>query len=122
MADNLSTTGADAALNAWAALALYVQLHTSDPGSAGTANVSSTATREAVTWSTASGGVLSAATFPSWTNWAGVNGEIVTDISFWTLATAGVFEGSMTLNASVTMDTTDSLTLTALSVTLPTAS
>ena len=122
MADNLSTTGADAALNAWGAVAGYIQLHTGDPGSAGTANVSSTTTRQAVTWGSAASGVLTASNSPEWTAWSGTNGEGVTDISFWSGPTGGTFEGSMPLASAVTMNTSDSLTLTPITVTLPTAS
>jgi hypothetical protein len=38
----------------------YVQLHTGDPGSAGTSNVSSVTTREAQTWGSASAGAVAA--------------------------------------------------------------
>ena len=48
--------------------------------------------------------------------------EVVTDISLWSASSSGTFGGSMQLNSSVTMDTGDSLTLTAISVSLPTAS
>ncbi len=122
MADGLATATADSALATITGSAAYVQLHTGDPGSAGTANVSSTTTREAVTWGSASGGSISAGSEPEWTSWAGTNGEVDTDISFWSAATGGTFELSMQLSSSVTMDTGDSLTLTTITVTLPTAS
>ncbi len=124
MADGLSTAVANAALNNIVGTdANYVQLHTGAPGSAGTSNVSSVTTREAVSWAAASGGsVTSTGTAPEWTNWAGANGEVDTDISFWSASSSGTFGFSMPLNASVTMDTGDSLTLTAISITIPTAS
>ena len=122
MADNISTAAVDAMLNNFAASALFIQLHTGAPGANGTANVSSTTTREAVTWGSAAGGVLSASNAPAWPSWGGTNGEIVTDISFWSASSAGTFEGSMPLASSVTMATTDTLTLNPLSVTLPVAS
>jgi hypothetical protein len=127
MSDNFSTASADAALTAFAGVALWVQLHTGDPGTSGTANVSSVTTRQQVTWGTASGGVLSATNSPVWTNWAGTNGESVSDVSYWNQASAGTFEGSSQITsdgepAPVTMDTTDTLTLSPLSVTFPTAS
>lgn len=100
----------------------YVQLHTADPGTAGTTGVSSVTTREAVTWASASGGSISASNSPAWTSWAGTNAEVDTDVSFWTASTSGTFDMSMALSASVTMDTGDSLTLTSISVTIPTAS
>lgn len=122
MSDNLSTAGANTALNAWAANAHYVQLHTGAPGAAGTANVSSTTTREAVTWGTAAGGVLTASNSPAWPSWGGTNPETVTDISFWDAATAGNYQGSMPLATPATMATTDTLALTPLTVTFPVAS
>jgi hypothetical protein len=124
MADGLSTAVANAALNTIVGTdAAYVQLHTGAPGSAGTSNVSSVTTRQAVTWASASGGSVSAnGTNPEWTNWAGTNGEADTDISFWSAASSGTFGFSMQLNSSVTMDTGDSLTLTSLQVSLPVAS
>jgi hypothetical protein len=123
MADGLSVTVANAALSSITGTnANDIQLHTGDPGSSGTANVSSTTTREAVTWNSPSAGSISASNQPAWTSWAGTNGEVVTDISFWSAASSGTFGLSMQLASSVTMDTGDSLTLTSISITLPTAS
>lgn len=123
MADGLSTTVANAALNNIVGTnANNVQLHTGAPGSAGTANVSSVTTRPSVTWNSASGGSVSASNQPAWTNWAGTNGETDTDISFWSAPVAGTFGLSMQLNSSVVMDTGDSLTLTSITISIPTAS
>ncbi len=122
MADGLSTANADAALTTIVSSWAYEQLHTGDPGTAGTANLSSVTTREAVTWGTPAAGSVAASDTPTWTSWAGTNGEVVTDTSGWSAATAGTFEGSMPLSASVTMDTGDSLELTAISISIPTAS
>lgn len=123
MADNLSAAVANAALsNITGTDANDVQLHTGAPGAAGTSNVSSTTARQSVTWGSPSGGVISASNQPAWTNWAGTSNEVVTDISFWSAATSGTFGLSMPLNASVTMATGDSLTLTSISITIPTAS
>lgn len=123
MADNLSTAVANAALSSIVGTnAAFVQLHTGAPGSAGTSAVSSTTTRQSVTWGAPSAGSVAASNQPAWTAWAGTNGEVDTDISFWSLVTSGVFGLSMPLNASVTMNTGDSLTLTSITVTIPTAS
>jgi hypothetical protein len=59
---------------------------------------------------------------PTWSSWAGTNGEVVTDISFWSANSAGTFGLSMTLTAPVTMNTGDTLTLLTGTVTIPTAS
>lgn len=124
MADGLSTTVANAALTSIVGTnANNVQLHTGAPGSAGTSNVSSVTTRPAVTWASASGGSVSSnGTAPAWTSWAGTNGEVDTDITLWSASTSGTFGLSMALSSSVTMDTGDSLTLTSLTVSIPTAS
>jgi hypothetical protein len=122
-APGLSTANANLALTAAVGTnAGYVQLHTGDPGSAGTSNVSSVTTREAVTWGSSSGGAVSASNEPEWTSWAGTNGETDNDVSFWSASTSGTFGLSMALASSVTMDTGDSLTLTELQITITTAS
>jgi hypothetical protein len=100
----------------------YVQLHTGPPGASGTTDVSSVTTREAVTWGSPSAGVVAASNEPEWTSWAGTSPETDTDISFWTASTTGTFNMSIQLSSSVTMNTGDSLTLTAISVTIPVAS
>jgi hypothetical protein len=123
MADGLSTAVANAALGTITGTdANDIQLHTGDPGSAGTANQSSVTTREAVTWNVASAGSITASNEPAWTSWGGTNGEILTDLSYWSLATGGTFGLSMPLASSVTMDTGDSLTLTSITISIPTAS
>ena len=121
MPDGVSTANATAMLDALVDVA-YAQLHTGDPGSNGTANVSSVTTREATGGLSVSGNVATAADEPEWTDWAGDDGEVVTDISLWSASTSGTFGGSMQLNSSVTMDIGDSPTLTSISITIPTAS
>ena len=96
----------------------FVQLHTGEPGSVGTANVSSVTTRPTVTWGTASAGVIAiTATFPAWSNWAGTNGEVVTNISIWDAASSGNFLFSVLLTLSKTINTGDTATLSSLSLT-----
>lgn len=97
----------------------FVKLHTGDPGSAATANVSSVTTRPQLTWSAAASGSKSiTTTLPAWTNWAGTNGEVVTHISVWDSSTAGNYLFSVALTASKTVNTGDTLTLSTLSVSL----
>lgn len=125
MSQGLSVASADAALTAAIANWVAAQLHTADPGSAGTTAVSTTTTREGLTWGSPSAGSVAITNTPVWPSWAGTNGEVETYISGWSSATAGAgsFGGSIQLSASVTMDTGDSLTLTAVSIALtPTAS
>lgn len=98
---------------------LFVKLHTGDPGSAGAGAPSSVTTRPALNFGAASAGSQSAiATLPSWPSWGGTNGEIVTHISVWDSSTAGNFYYSAALTASKTVNTGDTLNLTALSVSL----
>lgn len=99
---------------------LFVQLHTADPGSAGTSTVSSTTTRAALTMTTSSAGSALAitGTAPTWATWAGTNGEVVTHISVWSASTSGTFYYSAVLTASKTVNTGDTLTLSALSFAL----
>jgi len=96
----------------------FVKLHTGDPGSAGTSNASSVTTRPALAWaSAASGSKAGNGTLPSWTSWAGTNGEIVTHVSFWSASTAGTFAGSAALAASQTLNTGNTFSLTAVTAT-----
>ena len=123
MAAGVSTTVANSALGNMTGTNMNdVQLHTGNPGSAGTSNVSSTTTRQSVTWGSASSASISASNSPAWTSWAGTNGETDTYVSFWSASTSGTFGCSMQLSASVTLNTGDSLTLTSISITIPTAS
>lgn len=123
MADGLAVAVANAALSTITGTdANYISLALGDPGSAGTSNPSSVTTREAVTWGSPSAGSVAASDQPAWTSWAGTNGEVVTDLAFWSLSSAGTFGLSMQLSSSVTMDTGDSLTLTAVTISIPTAS
>ena len=123
MADGLSVTVANAALTSITGTdAGFVQLHTGSPGANGTSNVSSVTTRPAVTWAAASAASIAASNQPAWTNWAGTNGEVDTDISFWSASSSGTFGFSIQLGTSVTMNVGDSLTLTSVTITLPTAS
>jgi hypothetical protein len=98
---------------------MFVQLHTGDPGASGTANVSSVTTRPALNFGAAAAGSQSAvATLPSWATWAGTNGEVITHISTWGASSAGTFYYSAVLAASKTVNTGDTVNLTALTVAL----
>jgi hypothetical protein len=97
---------------------LFVQLHTGDPGASGTANVSSTTTRQALTFAAPSGNALALSGTPSWTNWAGTNGEVVTHISVWSASSAGTFYFSAALTAAKTVNTGDTLNLSTLAFSL----
>lgn len=101
-----------------AKLNVYVQLHTADPGAAGTTAVSSVTTRPEVTFNAASAGSMTKLNTPSWASWAGTNGEIVSHISVWDATTAGNFLLSAALTASKTVNTGDTLNLNTLTIAL----
>lgn len=97
----------------------YAQLHTADPGAAGTTAVSSVTTRVVFAWAAAAAGSKAiTSTFPAWTSWAGTNGEVVTHVSVWDASTSGNFLYSYALTASKTVNTGDTLTLTSHSFSL----
>ena len=96
----------------------FAELHTADPGAAGTTAVSSVTTRPSITWSAASAGSKAMSGTVSWTSWAGTSPETVTDIAEWSASSAGTFYFSVQLTASKTVQTGDTLTLNTLSVSL----
>lgn len=97
----------------------FVKLHTGDPGASAATAASSVTTRPAVTFAAASAGAVAmTGTPPSWTSWAGTNGEVVSHISVWDANSAGNFLYSAALTSSKTVNTGDTLTLTSLSVSL----
>jgi hypothetical protein len=132
MAVGVSTTLANSWLNVirggaagttyTAPSAIYLQLHTANPGSSGSTSVSSVTTRQAATFGAASSGALTLSNTPSFTSWAGTNGEVVTHISFWDASSAGNFLWSAALLASKTLSTGDTLNITTSSLTFTTAS
>ncbi|HEY1119880.1 MAG TPA: hypothetical protein VGE43_19350 [Acidimicrobiales bacterium] len=76
----------------------YVQLHTGDPGAAGTANVATETTRQQISLAAASGGSVSTDTDTDWTGMAAT--EDPTNFSLWSAPTAGTFRGSGTVTTS----------------------
>lgn len=93
----------------------YIKLHTGDPGAAGTANASAVTTRQAATFSAASGGALALSNSPAFTMTAT---ETITHISAWDASTAGNLLWTAALTTSKSVVATDTLTLTALGVSL----
>jgi hypothetical protein len=96
----------------------WVQLHTGDPGASGTNNVSSTATRMQAAFSAPSSGSVALSNVPTWTPWAGADGETVSYISVWDAATSGNFLFSAQLSVSRTVHIGDTLELTVLTPSL----
>lgn len=98
--------------------ALWAQLHTGDPGAAGTANVSSTTTRQSVAWAAPAAGSMALSTTPSWTSWAGTNGEVVAGTSVWSAATVGTFYESAQFTLSKTVNTGDTISVPTFAISL----
>ncbi len=95
---------------------VYMQLHTGQPGAAGTANISAgSATRVAAAFGTPSGGTASqSGTAPSWTN--GGTSETLAYVSLWSAATGGTFYWSFALTSSQSWVAGNTFTMTSYSL------
>lgn len=93
----------------------YFQVHTGDPGSAGTANISvGSTTRVAASYAAPSAGSMSqTGASPVWTN--GGATEILTHASAWSALTSGTFLYSFQLSASQAWASTQTYTLATYS-------
>jgi len=99
---------------AYAAIATpFVQLHTGDPGAAGTANVALVTTRLAAAWNAPSAGSMALTSPLAFT---GIGTETITHISIWTASTAGTFIESWALASSVPIIAASTLNLTGLTL------
>lgn len=121
MAVGLAASAANSILNvyrntAYSAVATpFVQLHTADPGAAGTTSVSvGSTTRNAVTWNAAAAGSMTLLTLSAWTN--GGTSETITHVSLWTASSAGTFLQSFVLGASQAWVSTNTFTLTTFTL------
>lgn len=94
----------------------WVKLHTADPGASGATGAAvGDATRKQATMAAASGGSKAAsASVGPWTN--GGTSETLSHISLWSASSAGTFNGSGALSASQAWASTNTFTLTALSI------
>lgn len=112
---------AAAAVNGWldgtfATATCFIKLHTTDPGASGaTGGAVGSTTRVQATMAAASAGSKAMTSMAStWTN--GGTSETLTHISLWTAATSGTFNGSAALTASQAWASTNTFTLTSLSI------
>jgi hypothetical protein len=88
----------------------FVQLHTGDPGAAGTANISvGSTTRNAITWNAPASGLMTLLSLGAWTN--GGATETITHVSLWTASTAGTFIQAFVYTGSGAWVATNTLTL-----------
>lgn len=108
--------GASAGTTFTALAGSYIKLHTGDPGSAGANNAAvGSTTRVAQGFAAASGGSKAGnGTAPVWTN--GGTSETISHVSLWDASTAGNFILSGALSASKAWASTDTLTLTSITV------
>lgn len=87
-----SNAGKAALLSGFASAATYVSLHSADPGSTGTSELTGGTpayARQSITWAAPSAGSLSSSNQPTWQ----VPGSsTVAYVGFWSAATGGTFE------------------------------
>lgn len=96
--------------------ALYVQLHTADPGTAGTSSVASNSTRKQITFASAASGQVASNNAPQWTSVS--TSETYAYISIWSALTGGSCRWSGPLNSSQSVTAGDTYTLTSGQVTV----
>jgi hypothetical protein len=88
------------ATNYTADAAFWVQLHTAEPGAAGTTAVAGNATRKQVSFGTPAGGVMANDTTVTWTTGEVDTAEDYTHFSGWSLVTGGTFRISGLITAA----------------------
>ena len=126
MAEGLSTSLVSSWLNtlraagaAYGPITTYAQLHTANPGAAGTTAISvGSTTRSVFTFaaSTTGSALALTGTNPSWTN--GGTSETITHLSIWSASSGGTFLFSVALTASKAWASADTFTATALGLSL----
>jgi hypothetical protein len=107
----LFTNNSPGSYSAW-----YAQLHTGEPGSAGTANVSSVTTRESISWNAPSGGSVTSSNTQTWSSWAG-SADTLSYVSIWSASSSGTFYDSIALSSSPTMASGDTIEITEITIT-----
>jgi hypothetical protein len=104
--------GVDYAGNA----AVWVKLHTGDPGSAGTSNAAGNTTRQQATFASSSAGANATNADVVWLSVS--TAETYSHVSFWTASSSGTFLGSSALTASKTVAIGDTFTIPTGSLTM----
>lgn len=95
----------------------YVQLHTGDPGAAGTTAASAETTRVQATWGAAAAGSKAITATLEWASWT-AGTETISHVSIWDASSAGNVLWTGALSSAKTVNNTDTLQITALSVSL----
>lgn len=93
----------------------FIKLHIGDPGSAGTANPSAVTTRQSASFSAAASGAIALSNSPAFSMTAT---ETISHISVWSDVSAGNFHWSAALTVAKAVVNTDTLTFTAVGVSL----
>ena len=94
----------------YANAAVWVKLHTGDPGLAGTSNPAGETDRTQATFgSVASGGAISNTIAIAWTSVS--TSETYTHASLWSASTAGTFLGSAALTQSKVVNSGDNFSI-----------
>ena len=88
---------------------VHVQIHTGDPGSAGTSNVSAVTTRNIITWGAASGGSMAISAVDPWAMTAT---ETITHLSFWSAGSGGTCYRTAALTSGIPVVNGSSFDLT----------
>ena len=101
---------------AFSVTTVYLQLHTGDAGEDGTANAAGETTRQAVSFSAASGGSMSSSATVTWTNLS--TAETLTHWSAWDASTSGNCLWTGALSGSATVAVGDTFQITTLTLTL----
>jgi len=122
MAEGLSTSLVSSWLNtlraagaAYGPITTYAQLHTANPGAAGTTAISvGSTTRSVFTFaaSTTGSALALTGTNPSWTN--GGTSETITHLSIWSASSGGTFQFSVALTTPKAWASADTFTTTSL--------
>lgn len=108
----LSNSAMVLAANALRSNATHAQLHSAAAGAAGTSNVTS-ASRQAVSWSTATGDGDFGLTAPL--NFAGgASGGAVYSVTLWTASTGGTFLGEFVLTGDSSFNAAGEYSVTAI--------
>lgn len=97
----------------------WIQLHTADPGAAGTTAVAGNGTRKnmAAAWAPASGGSKVSDVNVDWTDAEVNTAEDYTHCSFWSASSGGTFGGSGTITANAVSATGDAFSILAGGIT-----
>jgi hypothetical protein len=94
-------------------VAVFMKLHTADPGAAGATAASGVTTRNAVTWNAASAGSM---TLSSISGYSMTGTETISHVSFWDASSAGNFLQSAALTASQAVINGSTLNFTTITL------